>query len=107
MGLRWSDSRVEGGIVPNREREGARRRTASGEGGEAWGVVVWGNRTRMYVLVMLHRYLKAPPLSRHVLHPIGLCLVTREPNKDREAIRFDEKTINGMVLMGIVMAVMP
>ena len=94
LGPRWTDSRAEGGIVPNREMEGARRRTASGEGGKARRGVVWGNRTRLYVLVMPNQYLKALPLSRHISHLIWLYLVPWEPNKYRETARFRENEIN-------------
>ena len=57
LGPRWSDSRAEGGIVPNRATEGARRRAASGEGAAAWEVARMGNRAHIHVPTVARRHL--------------------------------------------------
>lgn len=53
LGPRWSDSRAEGGIIPNREMEGARRRAASGQGAPARQLGKWP----VWVIGLTYTYL--------------------------------------------------
>ena len=94
---RWSERRGEGGRLPDLDQRGARRRTASGKGGAAWGLVGLGKRARICVLMMARCHWDAAQaflLSRHVPYLNGLCLVLWRPNKHRETARFHEKQIN-------------
>lgn len=57
LGPRWSYSRAEGRIVPNREMEGARWRAASEEGAAAWEAARRGNRAHIHVSTVARRHL--------------------------------------------------
>ena len=101
LGPRWSDSRAEGGIVPNWEMEGARRRAASGEGAAAWEVARTGNRAHIHVPVFARRHLspaQAVLLPGHAQHLIGLCLVPRDQTNTASWLEFTRKQINEYIV---------
>ena len=92
---------MEGGIVPNREMEGARRRAASGEGAAAWEVARTGNRAHIHVPVLARRHLRpvrAVLLPGHAQHLIGLCLVPRDQTNTASWLEFTQKQINEYIV---------
>lgn len=101
LGPRWSDSRAEGGIVPNREIEGAWPRAASGEGAAAWEAARRGNGAHIHVPAVSRRHLRpvrAVLLPGHAQHLIGLCLVLRDQTNTASWLEFTQKQMNEYIL---------